>query len=551
MPGYTCSWKELSKMISHDEVTLDNIEYYLDCVKSEFKGYDEEKDELKLENNDTNRPDLWSLEGTARQILSVHFGRSFDYDFFEKSPEESHRIIVDGKLSSVRPFIGGFAVSGIEVSDSLLAQLIQAQEKLCDNFGRKRELIAIGVYDSSQIQFPIHYNAADPENTKFMPLGFEEQMSLREIIEKHPKGIQYGKIVAGFARMPVLMDDKGAVLSFPPVINSNDLGKVKVGDKSLFVEVTGTDKEAVILAVNIMAANIADHGGIISPFTVEYADSKEVAPRRFNDKISVSSEFAEKLSGCSVSPEELERLLIRMGHKTERNGNEVVCIPAPYRRDVLHMSDLVEDYCIALGYNNIEPQMLDSFTVGSESAVSLEEKTIRELLVGMNFQEVMTYILNSKENQLTKMRLDEEIVEIGNPMTETYGVVRKSILPILLEIESKNPRAEYPHRIFETGETAEINRALAEYSETKHKVAALISHGNANFSELSSILQAVMYYLGRDYVLVPAEHPSFIAGRCGYIMNDGKNIGVIGEVHPEVLENWSITMPCAGFEITL
>lgn len=553
MPGYTCSLKELLKMISREEVTLDNIETYLDCAKSEYKGYDEAKDELKLENNDTNRPDLWSLEGTARQILSVHFGVTREYDFFEKTPGMDARILASRELEGKRPFIAGFSVSGIEVSESLLDQLIQAQEKLCDNFGRRRELIAIGVYDSDLIKFPIHYVAADPDKSSFAPLGFDERMTMREVLERHPKGIQYGGIVSGFDRMPLITDDNGSVLSFPPIINSNDLGKVKVGDKNLFVEVTGTDMDAVLLAANIMAVNIADHGGVISPFETVYEDGRRVkSPFRFEDRTMVTREFAEKLSGCKIETGELERLLRRMGHRTERKGEAVECTPPPYRRDILHMSDLVEDYCIALGYNNIEPQMPGSFTVGSESEKALEEKTIRELMIGMGFQEMMTYILTAKESQTDRMRLPgEKIVEIGNPMTETYGVVRKSLIPILLEIESKNPRAEYPHKIFETGETAELDPSLPEKAATRHKAAALIVHGSSNFSEISSALQALMYYLGRDYSLVPAEHPSFIPGRSGYITRNGKNIGVIGEIHPEVLENWSIAMPCSAFEMTL
>lgn len=550
MPGYTCSLKELLKMISKDEISLDNLEYYLDCVKSEFKGYDEQKDELKLENNDTNRPDLWSLEGTARQILSVHFNERKDYDFFGKTPESKHKIIVSEEVASIRPFIAGFAVSDIEVSDSFLEQIIQAQEKLCDNFGRKRELIAIGVYDAGQIAFPIHYKAAILDDVAFSPLGFEEKMTLREILSKHPKGIQYGFILTGSDAAPILYDDNGSVLSFPPIINSNDLGRVKVGDKRLFVEVTGTDKEAVNLAANIMAVNIADHGGVIYPFAVEYSSMTDVSPKIFNCETEITCEFAEKISGMKVSVDDLAGYLERMGHKVRISGNSAICLPPPYRGDVMHMSDLAEDYCIAFGYNNFEPEMLDSFTVGTESDKALFEKKIRELMVGMSFQEVMTYILTSAENQRDKMRDFSDILEIANPMTETFGAVRRSLIPILLEIESKNPRAEYPHRIFETGEVALPCEESPERSVTLYKVAALITHGTSNFSEISSVLQSLMFYLNWDYSLIPFEHPSFIPGRCGIIVSGGKRIGIIGEIHPETLENWSIAMPCACFELS-
>lgn len=549
MPGYNCSLKGLLNMIGKEEVNLENLEDYLDAVKSELKEYDSETDELKLENNDTNRPDLWSLEGTARQIKACMFDEHTDYDFFDKTPKTENVIKVDPNLKGIRPYIAGFSVSGTKVTDELLKQLIQAQEKLCDNFGRKRELIAIGIYDFNKVKLPVHYVAS--EKTKsFMPLGFEEEMTLSEILEKHPKGIQYGNIVAKFDKFPLLTDDSGEVMSFPPVINSNNLGKVKVGDENLFVEVTGTEKESVMLVANIMAVNIADHGGIIEPFTIEYESEKFVSPSKFEDSTEVTLDFTKKLTGLDVTIDELENSLRKFGHVVKRiDENTLSCTPPSYRRDILHMSDLVEDYCICYGYNNFVPKMLDSFTVGSESDISKLEKLMRELLIGMNFQEVMTYILTSKENQTVKMRDESGIAEIANPMTETYGVVRKSIIPILLEIESKNPRAEYPHRIFEIGEVASADEKTSY--ETKHKLSVLVAHSNANFSEISSILQALMYYLGREYKLEPIEHPSYIVGRTGAIIYKGENIGVIGEIHPEVLENWSIGMPCCGFELDI
>lgn len=552
MPGYSCSLKQLLKLISKDEVKLETLEYYLDCVKSELKGYDAETDDLKLENNDTNRPDLWSAEGTARQILGCHFNEHKNYNFFEKDAKAGNKIIASASVNSIRPFIGGFSVSGITVDEPLLNQIIQAQEKLCDNFGRMRKLIAIGVYDSKNIKLPIHYDAVSPETTSFSPLGFEEKMTLTEILEKHPKGIQYAGIVKEFSEYPLITDASGHVLSFPPVINSNDLGKVKSGDTDLFVEVTGTDKMAVILAVNIMACNLADHGAEIEPFITEYSSGEQFKlPLRFNDSVELELGNLEKLCGDKVDMKNLENALIRMGHKVTVKNGSCECVPAPYRRDCLHPVDLAEDYCIAVGFNNFEPVLPDSFTVGGEAEHTKRSRLIQELLVGMNFQEVMTYILTSKDGQCSKMEHNGPIIEIGNPMTETFGVVRERLIPILLEIESKNPRVEYPHRIFETGETAHISPNTPEGIETVHKAGALIAHSEANFSEIHSVLQSLMYYLDKEYSLSEIDNPSFIKGRAGKIISSGKEIGVIGEIHPKVLENWGITMPCAGFEMLI
>ena len=91
--------------------------------------------------------------------------------------------------------------------------LIQSQEKLCTNFGRKRKTIAMGIYRSDLIKYPVHYAAVDPDNTRFVPLGMDKELSLREICTEHPKGREYGHIVSSFPKFPYLYDDNGDTLS--------------------------------------------------------------------------------------------------------------------------------------------------------------------------------------------------------------------------------------------------------------------------------------------------------------------------------------------------
>ena len=85
-------------------------------------------------------------------------------------------------------------------------------------------------------------------------------MTLTEILREHPKGREYGFINEPYKLHPLLTDSKGAVLSYPPIINSNDLGAVKVGDTELFVELTGTDLASVTLSASIVACDFADFG---------------------------------------------------------------------------------------------------------------------------------------------------------------------------------------------------------------------------------------------------------------------------------------------------
>lgn len=555
MPSYTCNKNDLLTLIGDPSLSPEALESLLEYAKSELKSLDEATGELKLENNDTNRPDLWSCEGTARQIRTCCYKKASHYPFFAKTPDASHTIIVDESITEIRPFIGGFTVTGITVDSLLLDQLIQTQEKLCENYGRSRDLIAIGIYDASRMALPVHYRGVKPDEVRFAPLDFEEELTLDEILAKHPKGIQYAHLVKRKERYPLITDSRKKVLSFPPVINSNDLGRVTLGNTHLFVEATGKERDAITLALNILACNIHDRGGTIAPFSVIYPDgTKTVTPCHFERNVDVELSFAQRCIGEDIGLDELIEKLKAMDLElkgTDEAKKTTTWKPPAYRLDHLHAVDLVEDYCISRGYNNFIPEMPERFTKGAAAPIITWSDTLRELMLGMSFQEVMTYMLTSRDTLTGKMNDLSPTLEIENIMSESYSVVRSRLVPILLEIESKNQRSEYPHRIFETGEVAVPDSSVADRTLTEYHLAALIACSGATFSELSSTLQALMYFLGIDYSLEKTEHPSFISGRVGVIMVNNRSFGIIGEIHPAVLENWGITCPCVAFELRI
>jgi phenylalanyl-tRNA synthetase beta chain len=213
--------------------------------------------------------------------------------------------------------------------------------------------------------------------------------------------------------------------------------------------------------------------------------------------------------------------------------------------------DLVEDYAISRGYDSFEPVMPKQSTVGAVSYLELLSDTVRGHMVGSGFQEIMSNILCSREELEYAMPAGEKLVEVDNVMSLAYSVLRNRVIPSLLTVEAASSKAFYPHRIFEAGEVAVFDAKENMGSRTDLNLAALISHPGANFSEMHSSLDILLYYLALEYRLEPAEHPLFIQGRCGRVVVNGIALGYIGEVRPEVLERTQITMPCAAFEINL
>ncbi|HEQ71830.1 MAG TPA: phenylalanine--tRNA ligase subunit beta [Spirochaetia bacterium] len=403
----------------------------------------------------------------------------------------------------------------------------------------------------------MRYRAADPEATRFVPLGMEKELSLRGILDEHPKGIEFGQIVRGFDRYPFLTDDKGEVLSFPPIINSRRIGAVEVGDSSLFVELTGTDMETLLLACSIMAADMADAGFTIEPVTVEYPYDTPfgktlTTPFYFQKPIAVGLEAAAKLLGEVIPAADALKAIVRMGNSGVVEKDSLRLMPPVYRNDFLHPVDVIEEIMIGRGLSSFAPVLPEEFTVGRLLPEEQFSRKVRDIMVGLGYQEMIYNYLGAKRDFVEKMNLDgREIVEIANPMTENYELVRDSILPNLLMSESVSGNAVYPHKIFEVGKIVRRKAGENYGSVTRNALGLLAADRGVGFNEINAVVSALLFYLSREYRLSPLDDARFIKGRSAVITSGRETVGVMGELHPAVLENWGVQMPCIALEIDL
>ena len=490
-------------------------------AKAELDGHDTENHVIKIELNDTNRPDLWSAAGVARALRCYETGEIPYYDFFstkdDERPSEGRMVIDDESALGIRDYSIGFAARGKTVDNDLLVNLIQSQEKLCTNFGRKRKTIAMGIYRSDLIRYPVHYAAVDPDKTKFVPLGMTEELSLREICEKHPKGKEYGHIVSSFPRFPYLYDDNGDTLSFPPVINSARIGAVEIGDSDFFIEVSGPILDDLLLAVSILACDMSDMGFEILPVKCRFAKDTP-----YGREITVPYYFQKPMAAS------LDLVF-------------------------LHGVDIVEDVMIGHGLGDFEPVMPSDFTIGRLSPVEEFSRKVKGILVGLGFQEMMYNYLGSKREYIDNMHVSgEDAVFIANPMSENYEVIRPSVLPCLLESESVSGHAVYPHSIFEIGKITVKDPEDNSGTRTIDSLGFFSSNAAIGYNDAASYINTLMYFLRKEYTLAEAgDDPRFIPGRAAVIMYNGERVGIFGETHPQVLESWGCSMPSIMAEIDL
>lgn len=556
MPTISFFQTDLQELLGRP-ASLPEIESWLPLVKGELKDYLPQTGELRVELQDSNRPDLWCVEGIARQIRIALTQTLPAYPFWTIKGRLKRRLLVLAETERVRPFIAACGALGYQVTESGLTQLIQTQEKLAEIFGRKRQTISIGVYRMSSIAFPVTYGLVKPQEVRFTPLGFSEKMTLEEILAVHPKGMEYGQILSGHDKLPLLWDKEGQILSFPPIINSRDIGEVRVGDQELLLEVTGTDLRMVLLTLNILAANLADRGAAIEPIDVVYPYPTEYGktirtPFNIAQPSRVSVNAIEHALGMPLGTETIATALRSYGYQVKSTRRTLSVIPPPYRDDLLHVVDVAEDVAISRGYDSFPPLMPTQFTVGALSPIEQLSDQIRTLMIGFGLQEIFSNILMSRSELIDRMRLtgsdDDRVVEIDNPMSLNYSCLRSAVLPCLLRVEAASPRAFYPHKIFEIGEIAIPDPTAELGSRTQTHLSVLLATSTANFSEIHAVLDLLFYYLVKSYHLEPTAHPSYLEGRVGRIIYGGQAIGVIGEIHPEVLEAWQITMPVAALE---
>ena len=565
MPTITVYKDDLESLLgqgkgSNRTVSVAQVEEWLMLVKGELKDHNPDTGELRVELQDSNRPDLWCCEGIARQIRIKQQGRLKPYSFFSKKPKTGQSVIVKPGMDRVRPYVAACIARGYRVTEQGLAQLIQTQEKLADIYGHKRKTVSIGIYQLPKIVFPVTYELVKPDEARFTPLGMETVMSLSEILMVHPKGLEYGSIVAGQSRLPILRDAKHQVLSFPPIINSREIGEVRVGDDELFVEVTGTDLSMVVLSLNVFATNLADRGASIEPIDIQYS-SRTPLGKRFTTPYdlgkpkTVPISTIEQALGQELGSTLVKRSLEAYGYSVATGKGTVKVTLPPYRQDMMHTMDVVEDVAMSRGYAEFTPEMPSQFTVGGLSEVEQLSDRARDLLVGLGFQEIISNILGAPEHYARFMRLEGtewgRMVEVDNVMSQSFSCLRQWMLPSLLRVEAASSRAFYPHRLFEAGDVAIPDAEHEVGSRTETVISALIAHATAHFSEVHSCLDVLFYYLGKEYSLEPVQHPSFLEGRAGRILVAGKPVGVIGEVHPEVLERWQISMPVVSFDVNL
>jgi phenylalanyl-tRNA synthetase beta chain len=471
--------------------------------------------------------------------------------------------------------------------------------------------------DATDATKTITYRGVATDGDRFVPLDDDDERTPAEVLETHPTGEEYADLVEGLDRYPAIYDDIG-LFSFPPVINGART-EVDEGSRDLLVEMTGTDQWTIDRMLAIVCYALDARGGRIEEVEARYGDRTLRRPDLSTSRKRVAHDRIERTLGIDIPGTEVVDLLERAGldaapadgGKRDRGVPEdapdpdtsddvaLEAVPSrtdgpdtalggsnpasgdaaggdatqpstdgaliyeveipPYRVDVLHPADVVDDVGRAYGFNDLEPTYPNVSTVGGRHASSRLEDAARDALVGLGFEDLLNFHMTNEAELFDRMGLapgDDALgasdpPTITEPYSEAYTVLRTWALPSLLMVLENNTHRAYPQDLAEIGVVAGVDPEEPTGVAEHRSVAGALARTDASYEDAKARLQALADAFGASLSTPPTTHPSFIDGRAAEVVLDGESVGVVGELHPKVLVEHDLELPVAAFEFRL
>ena len=565
--------------IELDEDTTDTERPIVDGVR--------ERPQLKIEIP-ANRYDMLCFEG-IQLMLNIFNRRTKLPPYALKPPSggQLQTITVSKDTARIRPYLSGAILRNIQFDDARYASFIDLQDKLHQNLARQRTLVSVGTHDLDTLQGPFTYEALPPRDIKFIPLNQTQEMNgeqLMQFYEKDRHLSRYLHIIRDSPVYPVIYDANKVVCSLPPIINGNH-SKITTKTKNVFIEITATDKTKVEIVCNILVAMFSQYTSekftvepikIVSEHNSQTRQVPDLTPRSTQAEV----DYINACCGVGLSASDICNLLTRMSYTARPSRSDAnlidVDIP-PTRADVLHQADIMEDVCIAYGFNKL-PRAFPKVgaTIAQPLAVNKLGDILRHEAAMAGWAEVMPLILCSHDENFGWLNRKDDgktVVRLANPKTAEYQVVRTTLLPGLLKTLRENKHHSIPMKIFEVSDVAFKAPDLERKSRNERHFAAAWYGKSSGFEVVHGLLDRLMAMLktafttkeeglelrngvkGMEYWIQEVDDATFFPGHAAsiHVQIGGKEsvIGVFGILHPTVLEKFELRYPVSTLEMNV
>lgn len=281
--------------------------------------------------------------------------------------------------------------------------------------------------------------------------------------------------------------------------------------------------------------------------------------------VTITEEEVARKLGVTLTAAQIAEILSRLEFTCTVKGTQVSAKTPPFRMDigtgVIGRADLIEEIARIYNYDNIPETRLAAELPLQRNNPTLElEERVKDLMVAMGFQEVITYRLTSPEREARILPQGEaapkkSYVSLANPIAPERSVMRQNLLASVLEILERNVRLDDRLALFEIGTVflpvedqalpQESNRLAITMSGKRFNFAwDLPESGELDFYDLKGVLENLLNHLQvKEYTFKPVLHPSLHPGKSAEVLVNEQIVATFGELHPRVKQQYDFLDP--------
>ncbi|BAQ14789.1 putative phenylalanyl-tRNA synthetase subunit beta [Clostridium botulinum] len=566
--GMFCSEEELG--LAGDEPV-----YGLMILDQDTPIGEDIKKVLKMESSiiefeiTSNRPDCLSVIGIARETAAT-LNKKYTIPVVEFSPKCSESIEdslkVEVKDALCRRYMAR-GIKNVKVEQSpgwMQERLLEAGVRPINNIVDITNFVMLELgqpmhaFDRKEIKTNTIVVERAKEGEKFTTLDETERELDVDIlnIKDGDRTVAIAGIMGGL-NSEVKEDTKEIILECANFDGTN----IRISSKKLGLRTEASsrfekdlDPNLVELAMDRACKLIQELGaGEVMEGSVDVYENK-LEPHM----LEVDSNWINKFLGTNISKEEMQEFLDRLDLNTEIKG-EILEIHVPtFRCDLNIKEDIAEEIARIYGYNNIPITTIKSVTMqaGKNEKQHLDDKVIETLMASGLNQSISYSFVSPKVFEKINLKEDSnlrKVVKIKNPLGEDFSIMRTTTIPSMVEALSRNYSRNNDYAsLFEIGKIYIPKEDPTELPDEKN-ILTLGLYGDVDYFNLKGIVENILDGLGIDNYKLKRqeENPTFHPGRTAELYIKKDYVGILGEIHPDVQDNYDIEERCYVAELNL
>lgn len=512
-----------------------------------------------------NRPDCLSVIGMAREAAAT-LNKDLKYPFIKIMKEEGDMLeLIDSievKDSSLCKRYYSKVLKDVEVKESpmwLQTRLMEAGVRPINN------IVDVTNYVMLEFGQPLHAFDLDKIKGKKIIVRNAIEGETIKTLDECDRKLDESMLVIADEKDPIAI--AGVMGGFDSEVTNStkniliesatfDRMSVRLTSKKLNLRTEASTKYEKGLDPNIAKTACERVCQLIEEMSSATVLKGEID--KFGEKpkevvIEVPEEDIKKLIGIEIEKQRILDILNHLEIKTEYNEGVYKSVVPTFRNDLRLKADIIEEIARIYGFDNIGfAPLVGTLTRGEKSETRKLEDLSKEILVGFGLNELMTYSFLSPKTYdkilLPKEDEKRDYIRLRNPLGEDYSVMRTTLIGNTMEVLSRN----YKHGV-ESAKTFEIGNVFIPARELpeEKKLVSLGMYGSVDFFSLKGVVDEFLKRLGIENIeyIAISDNSTFHPGRTANVLINGKNIGVMGEIHPDVLENYDMKVRCLVGEL--